>query len=162
MMTGQENFEVKWREGRPSRSTPRNVLLSVTGMGITLFDSVKTMRPLQTVIFESVCNLSCTGPEGRARTLVIECQDGSSLSFATAEAPKIEAVAKERLAHISGEQRRAAFIADREAGAVRRKAQQTEKSLSKKELKQKEKEEKKRRKEEEKQAKKKGNRKKTR
>ena len=154
MMTGQANFEVKWRQGRPSRSTPRNVLLSVTGMGITLFDSVKTMRPLQTVIFESVSSLSCTGPEGRARTLEIECHDGSSLSFATAEAAKIQAVAKERLAHISGEQRRAAFIADREAGATRRKAQQAEKPLSKKELKQKEKEQKKRRKEEDKQAKK--------
>jgi hypothetical protein len=159
MMTGQDNFEVKWRQGRPSRSTPRNVLLSVTGMGITVFDSVKTMRPLQTVIFESVSNLSCTGPEGLTSTLVIECRDGSSLSFATAEAAKIEAAAQERLAHIAAEQRREAFIADREAGAARRKAQQAEKPLTKKELKQKEKEEKKRRKEEEKNAKKNRNKK---
>jgi CRP-like cAMP-binding protein len=178
MLTGQENFEVKWRQGRPTRSTPRNVLLSVTGMGITIFDSPKTMRPLLTVIFEAVDSFSCSGPEGRARTFLIECRDGSSLSFATSDATRIETAAKERLAHIAEQKsmrqstddaganqdaeakddegddadarRKAAFLADREAGAARRKAEQAAKPLSKKEQKQKQKEEEKRRKEEEK------------
>jgi hypothetical protein len=164
MITGMENFEVKWRQGRPSRSTPRDVLLSITGMGITIFDSAKTMRPLLTVIFESVSSLSCTGADGRSKMLVVECHDGTSLSFATAQAAEIEAVAKERLAYISEQQRlRQLATASEEALKKRLHApggkdgdaeQQSGKSLSKKELKQQQKEEKLRLKEEEKAAKK--------
>ena len=173
MITGIENFEVKWRQGRPSRSTPRDVLLSVTGMGITIFDSAKTMRPLLTVIFESVSSLSCTGADTRSRMLVVECHDGTSLSFATAQAAQIEAVAKERLAYISEQQRLRQLAAASEEALKRRLhetldipagrdgsvEQQSEKTLSKKELKQQQKEEKLRLKEEEKAAKKKSKKK---
>jgi len=101
-LSGQENFEVKWREGRPSRSTPRSVLLSVGGMGITIFDGAKTMRPLLTVMFAAVDELSCR--EGKA--FVITQTDGAVMSFASSACADILAAADARRETLASTPRR--------------------------------------------------------